>query len=271
MKTITLTIVLILVLHALACGALQRPAATPQPTPSNVVVEVGENRTTPEMTAALKSVLFADEPPDKLTERIQRDSPGTDEEPWRSFAQSAAHSRQGKVEEAKKDLRRVLSLPEINVETRVLLSAWTGLRALGERPPAGEADKVQGVVCELHNEAGVGTLAAYADGRARWLGGQGAVSLWEAPGSDKEIDGLINDLLKSVEPHVKRAPAAERRMPAEIEREHFRVTILTFGGLHVIDIYGPDIDGKANYLAPTLMASVGLLDAIKKREPAKGQ
>jgi hypothetical protein len=132
-------------------------------------------------------------------------------------------------------------------------------------------DEVQGVVCELHNEAGIGTLAAYADGRARWFGGQGAGSFWEAPGVDKEVDALIAELLKTVAPLVKRAPATETHMPTEVEMEHFRVTVLTFGGLHVLDVYGPDIDGKAAYLAPTLMASVNLLDALGKRSPEQNK
>src|SRR5919205_603236 len=158
-----------------------------------------------------------------------------------------------------------------DAETRTLLWAWTALRALGERPPAGEADRVRGVVCELLNEEGVGgTLAAYADGRARWLGSHGAVSFWEAPG-DKEIDALIDRLLKTAEPLVKRAPAAERRMAGEIERAHFRVTVMTFGGLHVVDVYGPDIDGEARYLAPTLLAFGELVDAIQKKMEDAGR
>jgi hypothetical protein len=221
----------------------------------------------PEATATLKSLLYADDPLEKVLESVKPDGPNTKEDPWHSFALALSHTKQGQAEEAKKDLRRVLSMPD--AETRWLLWAWTALRAMGERPPAGEADKVRGVVCELLNEEGVGgTLAAYEDGRARWFGSQGAGTFWEAPG-DKEIDTLIDDLLKSVGPVVRKAPAAERRLPTEIERAHFRVTVLTFGGLHAVDIYGPDIDGEAKYLAPALMASVSLLDALQKRSPDK--
>src|ERR1044072_1875711 len=268
MKTITLSVAFTLVLHSLACGAFQRPAATPAPSPTPEYVVLDENGASPEALTKLKSLLYSDEPLDKVMWDIKPDSPGANEEPWRSFALSLTHTKQGRPEEAKKDLRRVLAMPD--PETRMLLWAWAGLRALGERPPAGVADKVQGVVCELHNEAGVGTIAAYADGRARWLGGKGAVTFWEAPG-DKEVDALVNDLLKSVEPLVKRAPAVEKRMATEIELEHFRVTILTFGGLHVIDVYGPDLHGKAGYLLPSLMASVRLLDGLSKKNPEKKQ
>ncbi|HVF41487.1 MAG TPA: hypothetical protein VM936_00655 [Pyrinomonadaceae bacterium] len=269
MKTLTLAAALTFVLHPLACGGTQRPGAAPSPSPTPETVILGESGLSPEGTAALKNLLFADEPIEKFLGHAKLDGNVANEEPWRSFALHVAHAKEGKVEEAKKDLRRVLALPD--AETRILLSAWAALRALGERPPRDVADKVHGVVCELHNEAGVGTLAAYADGRARWLGGQGAGSIWEAPGSDKEVDDLIASLLKTVEPLVKRAPAAEARAPTEVETEHFRVSILTPGGIHVIDIYGPDIDGKASHLAPTLVASVRLLDALTERVNRKGK
>ena len=268
MKTLTLTAALTLVLHSLACGGIrQQQGAAPAPTPQHVVLD--ENGLSPESSAFMKNLLFADEPIETFLGHSKLDDNEANEEPWRSFALHVAHSKEGKVEEAKKDLKRVLTLPAAE-ETRMRLLAWAALRAMGERPPREAADEVQGVVCELHNEAGVGTIAAYADGRARWLGGKGAVTFWEAPG-DKEVDALVNDLLKSVEPLVKRAPAVEKRMATEIELEHFRVTILTFGGLHVIDVYGPDIDGKAGYLLPTLMASVRLLDGLSKKSPEKKQ
>jgi hypothetical protein len=270
MKTLTLTSALTLILASLACAGAQRPGAAPAPSPTPETVIISESGVSPEGTAALKNLLFADEPIEKMLGHRDPNNPGDNEEPWRSFVLHVAHSREGKAEEAKKDLRRLLTLPEA-AETRVLLSAWTGLRGMGERPPSDSADKVQGVVCELHNEAGVGTLAAYADGRARWLGGQGAGSFWEAPGADKEVDSLIARMLKDAEPLVKRAPAAERRAPTEVEMEHFRVSILTLGGIHVIDVYGPDIDGRANYLAPILMTSVGLLDAFDRRQNRKGK
>jgi hypothetical protein len=265
MKTLTLATALTLILHSLACGGQQRPGTPPAPSPTPETVILDENGLSPEATAALKNLLFADEPIEKFLGHAKLDGNVANEEPWRSFALHVAHSKEGKVEEAKKDLRRVLALPD--AETRILLSAWTALRALGERPPRDAADVVQGVVCELHNEAGVGTLAAYADGRARWLGGRGAGSIWEAPGSAKEVDSAIAGLLKTVGPLVNRTPAVERRDPTEVKMEHFRVSILTLGGIHVIDVYGPDIDGEARYLAPTLMATVGLLDALDKRQP----
>lgn len=269
MKPLALATALTLILHSLACGGVQRPGTPPAPSPTPEAVILDENGLSPENSAFLKNLLFADEPIEKFLGHAKLDDASATEEPWRSFALHVAHSKEGKVEEAKKDLRRVLALPD--AETRILLLTWAALRALGERPPRDVADKVQGVVCELHNEAGVGTLAAYADGRARWLGGKGAGNIWEAPGSVKEVDSAIAELLKAAEPLVKRSPAVERRDPTEVKMEHFRVTILTLGGIHVIDIYGPDVDGAARYVAPTLMASVGLINALDKNQPKQQQ
>jgi hypothetical protein len=264
MKAKTLAAGLTLALTTLlSCAAAQKPSAPPAPTPEKVLID--DNPASPEAAAALKNFLFADLPLEELLARSDTGGGAREEgEPWRSFAQAVSHSKAGKTVEAKKDLRRVLALPD--GETRTLLWAWAALRGMGERPNGADADKVRGVVCELHNEAGVGTIAAYADGRARWLGGGGAVTFWEAPGLDREVDSLIADLLSAAQPLVRRAPASERRAPGEVALEHFRVSILTFGGIHVLDVYGPDIDGKAGYLAPTLTASGKLVNALTERQ-----
>ena len=258
MRAITLAAAATLVLHSLSCGGLPRAATT-----QAVNMDANTNQgLSPETSASLKSLLFSDEPLEKLLARTDPNGPGAKEDPWRSFALVVAHSKEGKADEAKRDLRRVLALPD--AETRILLSAWTALRAMGERPKADEADAVQGVVFELHNEAGIGTVAAYRDGRARLFGGQGAATFWDAPHSDKEIDALIEKFLKEAEPFVKRSPAAEGHKAVDVARDYIRVTVLTFGGLHVTDVYGPSIDEKHS-AAHILMASVYLLDALTKR------
>lgn len=273
MKAITLTAALTLFLHALlSCGGLQRDAApvptpSPSPTPKLVMGRLGDDESsTPQVSAVLKNLLFTDEPLERHLESIKPGDPEANEEPWRSFALALSHSKQGRAGEAKKVLRGVLSMPAAE-ETRVSLWTWTALRALGERPPPDVADKVQGVICELHNEAGVGTMAAYADGRARWIPGSGAGYIWDAPGTDKELDSLTADLLSAAEPLVKRAPAVEKRKLTGVEMEHFRITILTFGGLHIIDAYGPDLDGKAGYLVPVLTAAGQLIVVGNKKFP----
>lgn len=66
-------------------------------------------------------------------------------------------------------------------------------------------------------------------------------------------------------PLAGRAQAAAERRAAELGRERFRVSVLTYGGIHVVEVYGPDVDRGARFMAPALVASVGLLDALSKR------
>jgi hypothetical protein len=167
------------------------------------------------------------------------------------------------MDQAKNDLKKILAIQD--VESRVELWAWKALREFGEKPPADIADKIQGVVCELHNEAGVGTIAAYVDGRARWHGGQDKVIVWDAAGTDAEIDRNIYDLLKSAEPLVNGAPLSNEHKTPEPAAEHFRVSILTFNGIRTIEVFGPEIV-EDHPVASVLENSIKLLDALSKKE-----
>lgn len=269
MKTLTLTAVLTLALHSLACGGVrQQQGATTAPSPTPETLIFDNSDLSPEGRATLKNLLFADETIEKYLGHLSADNPGKDEEPNRSFNLYVAHSNEGKVEEAKQDLRRVLALP-VAKETRVSLLTWTSLRALGERPTREEADEVQGVTCEVHYDTSGGTLAAYADGTARWIGDRGAIIIWE-PSDDKVVNSLIAELLKAARPLVKRVPAVERHEPSEVKLEHFRVSVLTLGGIHTVDVYNSDMKGEAHHVAPVFMAYVLLLKALDDRS-LKGQ
>jgi hypothetical protein len=130
-------------------------ASTPSPSPS------------PTDLQGLKALLFADQSLEELTSVTTKDL----NDPFALFASSLGASRQGKVEQAKKDLKRAMAVAD--GDSRILLSAWKALRELGERPRASVAHKVQGVVCEIRYEVGVATVAAYGDGSARWYDGHG--------------------------------------------------------------------------------------------------
>jgi hypothetical protein len=207
----------------------------------------------------LKELLFADDPLEKSAELGRGEKPPA-ESPFRGFAAAQSLVRAGKVEEAKKELRPLLTNPE----TRIQLWAWRALRELGEKPDPQTGDPVRGVVCELSNEAGVGTLAVYADGRARWLGGQGAVTVWEAPGQDAGIDQGIRKLLGAGAPLVRSAPARDQHLESTLAKDHFRVSVLTYGGVHVVEAFGPDID-EAHALAPALLASTPVIQALARQ------
>lgn len=207
---------------------------------------------------SFKELFFADAPLEKSAVLADpRKQPAGS--PFVRLASAQSHVRQGEVEDAKKDLRLLLDNPE----TRIRLWAWRALRDLGERPDPRDADKVQGVVCELSNEAGVGTLAVYEDGRARWLGSKGAVTIWESPGSNPEIDKAIQGLLRAAAPLVKSTPASPQHRSSGVEKDHARVSVLTYGGVHVAEAYGPEID-EAHELAAPLLASTSVIRALQK-------
>jgi hypothetical protein len=217
----------------------------------------------------LKVWLFADKPLEEIGRRRDVSSRAEADDPWHLFALALSASQQSNVAEAKKNLRQVVALP--GVETRISLLAWNVLRELGEKPDVSIANELQGVVLELHNEAGVGTVAAYVDGRARCLGGQGKVIIWEAPDSDAEISMLIKRFLRSAQPLVMRAPSLDRHDPSEPKLNHVRASLLTYGGIHIVEVFGPEIIDEKHFMAPTLMASGELLHALAQKTDGGGK
>ena len=246
--------VMILVLACLACNS--KPGA-------NNAKGNATPGSSPSASGDFKALFFADQSLQQISEMAKPTAPAGPNDPWSLFASALAASRQGNTDQAKKDLKKILDIPD--GESRVQLWAWKALRDLGERPPADIADPIQGVVCELHNDAGVGTMAAYVDGRARWHGGQDKMIVWDAAGTDAGIDRHIYDLLKAAEPLVKGAPLSNEHKTPEPEAEHFRVSILTFAGIRTVEVFGPDIVEK-HPVAPVLLNSVKLLDALGKKE-----
>ena len=260
-RILTIAAGLALVLAAFVSCARDRSTAGPNATASP------EPTLDAQTTADLKNLLYADQSLEELLAISEPPQSPPPNDPYVLFASSVKASS---TDEARDHLKQVLALAD--PETRIQLWAWKALRRLGEQPPRDVADKVQGVVCELHNEAGVGTLAVYRDGRARWFGGKGKVILYETPGADAEITGIITTLLKAAEPLVKAAPLSDKHQTSEPEMEHFRVTILTYNGLHIVDMYGPSID-ESHPIGDVLDATGKLVDALgrKSRESENKQ
>ena len=207
-----------------------------------------------------KVLFFADQTLEQIAQTLQ----GAKTEPWSLFIVALENLRQGDEEAAKSALHRILSIEPL--EARVLLLAWKSLRALGESPSPEITNVVQGVVCELHNETGVGTIAAYSDRSARWLGAKGRITIWDARDTDAHIDALITGLMKSAAPIAIETPGQETHQATEPPLNYFRVTVLTFGGVHVTEVFGPEIDG-AHPLLPLLVGSVDLVEALTTTVP----
>jgi hypothetical protein len=240
---------IILMLASLACNS--KPAA------NNAPASTGASSSND-----FKSLFFADQSLQQVSEMAKPNTPAGQNDPWPLFASALAATRQGNTDQSKNDLKKILDIPD--GESRVQLWAWKALRDLGEKPPASIADQIQGVVCELHNDAGVGTIAAYVDGRARWQSGPDKMMVWDTAGSDAAIDRLIYDLLKASEPLVSGASLSEVHKTPEPETEHFRVSILTFGGIRTVEVFGPDIV-ENHPVAPVLVSSGKLVDALSRK------
>jgi len=46
--------------------------------------------------------------------------------------------------------------------------------------------------------------------------------------------------------------------------EHFRVSILTYGGIHTVEVFGPEII-EGHRMAPILVASLKLLNTLQQK------
>jgi hypothetical protein len=115
------------------------------------------------------------------------------------------------------------------------------LRKLGEKLPPNLSKEVVGVVLEVPVDAWVDTLAAYSDGRARYLHGKGGVIANEAL-DDPRFKSLVEDVIKAAKPLVEKAPVFDKHQPPK--SDVIRVSILTYGGIHVIEAQESDIMGN---------------------------
>lgn len=108
---------------------------------------------------------------------------------------------------------------------------------------------------------GLDTLAAYADGTARYLNYSGKILVWEA--EDREIDALIRALLGTATPVVAQiGPWAGVRPP--LQPGLLRVSMLCAGGLYFGE--GPVEALTADPMAgPLITAAARLLQALTQR------
>lgn len=171
-----------------------------------------------------KSLLYVDQTLEELAAIRNPDAPPD------GLGSAREHVRAGRPEEAKKALRKVLTDPD--AEIRQKLIAWKALRDLGERPPPESRDEVRGVVLEVPVDGWTDTLAAYSDGRARYVNGMRGAIIWEVT-DHWRIGPLVANLLRAAGPLAKKSRAVERHLPPAAGV--FRATALTFGGLRVAE------------------------------------
>jgi hypothetical protein len=218
---------------------------------ANPMQKAGESGT----FADYKKLLFVDQSLDEIVELYKL--------PDNAFIRAQDLVKSGKPEKAKQVLKQLLADPGEEVRTK--LWAWNCLRQLGEKPPPNVANQVQGIVMEVPvGENWIDTLAAYSDGRVRYLNGQGGGNgqggaiIWETP-EEKRISSLVATFISAGKPIVAMAPVYEKHQPAK--NDVVRISLLTYGGIHIIEARQPDITPRHS-LSPVYNAGTQLFLAL---------
>ena len=114
------------------------------------------------------------------------------------------------------------------VESRVRMLAFNRLRALNVPTPA---KQLLGTIIEFPQDGGLDTLAAFADGRVRYINQTGHPGIFE--GAPPEVLAKANELIRVSQPAVDRhGPSDELRRPPPA-RDVVRLSFLATDGLYV--------------------------------------
>ena len=210
--------------------------------------------------APLRELLFGDVP---LARWGTGEGASTDA-PWSHFEETRRALACGDRSGAVAALRRILAMSD--TESRQTLQAWHFLRELGEAPPPGEAKRVLGVVLEVHIDAGLDVLAAYADRCARFLSHGGSMIVWETP--EPAMDERVDALLRAGQTVTDRiGPWTEaRRGPPP--KGDVRLNFLTPSGLHFGE-GGFDVLDRDPLAHPVIVAGTVLMQALTERALAR--
>lgn len=195
---------------------------------------------------SIRQMLFASQ---SLAEQVQRMNLDKSESPFSKISHAYNLKKQGKTDEAVSLLRNLLEEP--NLETRVRLSIWSGLRELGEYPNPSNAHEVLGAIIEMPSGNGFDTLAAYADGSVRYLNFSGRAIFWDQ--DDQVIKRLCQALIDSTNPDSDRA---KPRVTLDLPKKHPQVTLLTRSGPFVITSPNKAVSTSGTALMIELMRRV---------------
>jgi len=150
---------------------------------------------------------------------------------------------------------------DANEESRVRLLAARWLRAHGHSVAPSE---LLGVVVEVPLEQSLDTLAAYVDGRVRYINHTGRLAVFE--GAPPEVAQQARVLVASA---IGACAKAAARKPASVPREgQVRFTFLTHDGNKVTEGYFSDITRDA-LAAPVLQEAQKLLDLVVRQGSAQ--
>jgi hypothetical protein len=126
---------------------------------------------------------------------------------------------------AENDLKKVTV--DTTIESRLRILAYNRLRLNGIKITNKE---LLGVVIEIGLDNGLDVLAAYKDGRARYINQSGKMIVWET--KDDNSERLINQLFVSGDNVVKQIRPWDKPRLAFPKKGNARVTFLVANGLY---------------------------------------
>lgn len=174
---------------------------------------------------------------------------------WHRVLLAAAQSRKGNTAGAVATLRQLLAT---TTDSRMRLWSWTALRGLGEAPDGAAAATVEGVIVEVEVGKGVDTLAAYRDGKARYLLHSGAKVIWDAP--DQRLGPAVAATIAAADRIATDLPAG--RLAGEPGPGQARITLLTASGPRAVEEPLADIGKDPSPRAPLFGEATTLLEQI---------
>jgi hypothetical protein len=139
-----------------------------------------------------------------------------------------------------------------------MIDIWYAEAAKPSENAPGPLD-VRGVILEVGMDEGLDVLAAFGDGRARYLNHAGNVVIWE--GGEGAVSELAAALIESAKPIAENIGVHDGERPPAPPAGSMRISVLTESGLHFGQ--GPmGAFGSHPMAAPVLDAGVALMGAM---------
>ena len=138
-------------------------------------------------------------------------------------------------------------------ESRLLVWAWAFARSRGVEPPGEIATRVLGIVLERGDRQGGAALAAYADGRVRYVAADTVVVC--EPGLAPELAPRIAEALAHGQALVGDKPTG--REHSTLAPDAMRFTALTCGGAHATLAPSAEVVQTCSALLTALIQVIG--------------
>jgi len=189
---------------------------------------------------------------------LLRESEEAEGDLWYYIVGAFTRYKAGRMLEAKAEMHRVAEMQ--SGDSLVTLWAWNTLRAWGQSPDDGIAQKVLGVVMEVGLDNGTDVIAAYEDGTSRYVSRKGSMIIWDDHGDHN------NDLARKI---VAAAQAIVDQLPvstadAATTTGSVQFSVLTVGGIRGVTAPMNELSRAASPLSSLFNASKELLISLIK-------